>query len=209
MNIFEIAKNSDEFAIELSALLDLPLSLDIERFHVSGVLCSLAFEYWHGTRSLVLNNFLPCAATTLRSQFESILRSIWVLYVASNDQIEKLSDNLCADSENAAKKIPLANDMLIALSKGGDKNAYDALIRFKNNSWGALNSFVHSGIHAVYRHKEGYPEEILVNLLKNSNGLAVISAMHFAILSGNQPMQKDIIDLAGKRPHCMPDPIAL
>lgn len=207
MNLSEIGRQSDEFALEITGILDLPLAYNLERFHVSRTLCSLAFEYWNATRLLVMNKYLPSAATAHRSQFESIVRSIWALNVASNDAIDKLSDHLSVDSEKAAKGIPLANDMIIALSKGAPKNIYDVLSRFKESSWNALNSFVHSGIHAVYRHKTGYPEKLLIDIMRNSNGLGVVSGMQMAILSGNQNLQKEILEMAGKRSQCMPDSI--
>lgn len=147
---------------------------------------------------------LPSAAVVQRSQFEAIVRSIWLLNVASNDQVLKLSMDLNEDSERSAKNIPLANDMLNALATGADKNAYDALMRFKDNSWNALNSFVHSGIHAIYRHKAGYPENLAIDVLRNSNGLAVLAGMQYSILSGFQNLQKSILELAEKHSRCMP-----
>ncbi len=61
-----------------------------------------------------------------RSQFEALLRSVWLTYAAAEKDIEKLNANLDLDSEQAAKNILQAQDMLEALSKSGPKEAYDA-----------------------------------------------------------------------------------
>lgn len=50
----------------------------------------------------------------------------------------------------------------------------------------ALNSFVHGGIHALRRHQEGFPVQIVRQLIECSNGLVTIAAMMLAILTGDR-----------------------
>jgi hypothetical protein len=139
-----------------------------------------------------------------RSQFEALLRSVWLTYAAAEKDIEKLNANLDLDSEQAAKNILQAQDMLEALSKSGPKEAYDALAGFKDNSWKALNSYVHAGIHPIRRHSEGYPMALAHGTLCNANGLGILSGMQAVVLSGAQPLQSKILDLAARHPSCMP-----
>lgn len=87
------------------------------------------------------------------------------------------------------------------------KQAYEALTRFKDNSWKALNSYAHAGIHPIRRHHDGYPLKLIHDVLRNTNGLAVMSCMHAVMLSGQQPLQRTLMELAGKRSECMPAPI--
>jgi hypothetical protein len=128
-------------------------------------------------------------------------------YAASEAEVSKLTASLDLESEQAAKNIAQAQHMLEALAKSGPKEAHAALARFKDNSWKALNSYAHAGIHPLRRHADGYPEPLMHSILCNANGLAVMSAMQAAVLSGAQPLQREVLRLAANHPTCMPPPL--
>lgn len=142
-----------------------------------------------------------------RAQFEALTRSIWLTYAASDEQISKLTGDLSLKSEQAAKNMPQIAQMMQALDKSGPQQAHEALARFKENSWKALNSYAHAGIHPIRRHHDGYPLKLLHDVLRNTNGLAVMSCMQAVVLSGQQPLQRTLLELAGKHSACMPPPI--
>jgi len=135
------------------------------------------------------------------------LRSIWLVYAASEDQVSKLTTTLSLASEQAAKSMPQVAEMMSDLAKKAPPQAYEALSRFKDNSWKALNSYAHAGIHPIRRHGEGYPLRLLHDVLRNANGLAVMSCMQAVVLSGLQPLQRTLLELAGSRAVCMPPPL--
>ncbi len=198
---------TEEFSSKLFDLIDLPLYDQTTRLVTSDVARSMSLEHWAATLSLLQSALLPSAITVHRAQFEALLRSIWVLYAATDQQIEKLSSELSQETEQAAKNLPMVADMMAAVEKAGPPQAHDALLRFKENSWRALNSYAHAGIHPIRRHAEGYPVALIESIAKNANGLAVVAAMQAAVLSGLQPLQRQILDLAAKYPECMPPPL--
>jgi len=201
----DIFKATDELADELLRLIDLPLFDRSQRLAVSNVACSLSFEHWVATRRLLETGLFPSAVVVHRTQFEALLRSIWIFYLASDEQLSKLAAELTIETEQGAKNLPLVADMMSALSKKGPPQAYDALNRFKENSWKALNSYAHAGIHPIRRHDaEGYPTQLIESVTKNANGLAIVAAMQAAVLSGVQPLQRNILDLAAQYSGCMP-----
>jgi len=59
------------------------------------------------------------------------------------------------------------------------------LLSFKEVNWHALNSFVHSGIHPLRRHAEGYPVELIEIAVRNCNGLNVMVLQLGTIMSGD------------------------
>jgi hypothetical protein len=203
----DIFEATEEFAAKLCQLIDLPPYDDSSRLAISVVACSMSLEHWQANLHLLQAGLLPSAATVHRAQFEALLRSVWVLYAASDEQLSKLSAELTIEAEQNAKNLPQAADMLAAVGKKGPSQAFDALNRFKENSWKALNSYTHTGIHSIRRHAEGYPMQLIESIAKNSNGLAVVSAMQAAVLSGLQPLQREILDLAAQYPGCMPPPL--
>ncbi len=184
--------------------IEYPLFDNSERLVVSDVACSLSLEHWHSIRVNLRLGYLPSALVLHRAQFEAVVRSIWVLYCASDEQIAKLSTELTLESEQAAKNMPQISQMMGVLEKKAPIEAFNALSRFKENSWKALNSYAHAGIHPIRRHSEGYPIPLIHNVLKNANGLAVLSCMQAAVLSGRQTLQRDILRLAESKASCMP-----
>jgi hypothetical protein len=198
---------TDEFAEKLLQLIDLPLYEESLRLAVSDVACSMSLEHWVATRNLLNSGMLPSAAIVHRAQFESLLRSIWILYAASEDQLAKFSADLNLETEQNAKNLPQVSDMMAAVNKNGPLQAYEALNRFKETSWKVLNSYVHAGIHPIRRHAEGYPVQLIESIARNANLLAVLSAMQAAVLGGVQQLQREILELAAQYPVCMPPPL--
>jgi hypothetical protein len=202
-----IFDESDALAAEILALVDVPLFDDSPRIKTSDVACSLSLEHWASTRALLRSGLLPSAVVVHRAQFEALARSIWLLYAASDDHLPKLTATLSLESEQAAKNMHQTAEMMRDLERKAPPPAFDALSRFKDNSWKALNSFAHAGIHPIRRHHDGYPERMLHDILRNANGLAIVSCMQAAILSGQQSLQRDVLAAAAKRPICMPPPL--
>lgn len=204
MKSFEIFDESDSLAEELQEVIDLPLFDNSSKIRTSDVACSLSLEHWHSARALLRAGLLSSALVVHRAQFEALTRSIWLTYAASDEQIAKLTADLSLESEQAAKNMPQIAQMMQALEKSGPHQAYAALARFKDNSWKALNSYAHAGIHPIRRHHDGYPLKLLHDVLRNTNGLAVMSCMQAVVLSGQQPLQRTLLELAGRRSACMP-----
>jgi hypothetical protein len=202
-----IFDESDALAAEIMALVDAPLFDDSPRIKISDVACSLSLEHWASTRALLRAGLLPSAVVVHRAQFEALARSVWLLYAASDDHLSKLTATLSLESEQAAKNMPQTAEMMQELAKKAPPPAFDALSRFKDNSWKALNSFAHAGVHPIRRHHDGYPVRLLHDVLRNANGLAIVCCMQAAILSGQQPLQRNVLVAAAKRPTCMPPPL--
>jgi hypothetical protein len=200
-NIFD---DTDALATELLAVIAVPTYDNSPRIVTSDVACSLALEHWQSVRVLLREGLLPSAVVVHRAQFEATVRSIWLLYAASDACVEKLGAALSQESEQAAKNMPQTNVMMERLATKAPQQAFDALARFKENSWKALNSYAHAGIHPMRRHGEGYPAGLIGNILRNANGLGVVACMQAAILSGQQPLQAQLLSVAEGYPTCMP-----
>ena len=188
-------------------MLDLRPFDNSDRVRVSALACSMSLEHWDATRLLLMSELLPSALVVHRSQFEALVRSIWILYAATDESISKLAVELTLESEQAAKNLPSVLVMMEAIRAKAPPQAHDVLVRFKDNSWKALNSYAHAGIHPLRRHEQGYPISLITNVFKNTNGLAMVSGMQAVVLAGQQPMQKQILQLASQYPNCLPEPL--
>lgn len=68
-----------------------------------------------------------------------------------------------------------------------------------------MNSYVHGGIHVLQRHGAGYPEQLIIDIVKSSNGLLTMTAMMAAILTGNQHIAKDVSKIQRRNEDCLPE----
>lgn len=201
----ELFEESERLVVELLQLVDLPTIVS-QRVQISDTACSLALEHWHAVRSLLELGLLPSALVVHRSQFEALVRSVWLAYAACDADLAKLTATLDLESEQVAKNIPTVNVMMQRIQEKAPAAAYSALARFKEHNWKALNSYTHAGIHPLRRHADGYPKALLSAVLCNANGLGIMSCMQAVALSGAQPMQQQVLEIAAKYPRCTPGP---
>lgn len=191
----------------LASIVDHPLFDDSLRVRLSATLAVSSLQFAAAARVLCGEGLLLGASTTLRSQFEALLRSVWVLHRATENQIDRLSADLNQETQQASKNIPLANEMLSELEKMPQlKNLLIALSEFKSSSWLPLNSFVHSGIHAVHWTKHGAPSQLLENIFCASNGLSLLAFQGIGILTGRPDVQSKLIAAAANFSSVLPKP---
>ena len=172
-------------------------------------MCSVAMEHATALRTLMARR-LPTAATSLiRLQFEALTRAVWLLYAASDTAIDKLLAPLTLDSEQAAKNLPGASDMIEQIGKrvgqGVPPAVYQMLSHFMEVSWHAMNSFVHGGIHPLRRSADGFPVHLALQILRNSNGLSTMTGMTMAVLTGDEAVAKSMSKIQPAFADCLPD----
>lgn len=173
---------SEAFEDELFGLLeDSPFSSDDQSAAVLAM-CNIALEHANALRELIRAGLPTSAMSMLRLQYEAVVRAIWVLYAASDNAIAKLVAPLTPETAQAASNShPAFSVMLKEIEQKGPPGVHRLLSEFKDYSWRPLNSFVHGGIHAVSRHREGYPVALLAQAMRQSNNLVHMSAMALAL----------------------------
>ena len=80
------------------------------------------------------------------------------------------------------------------------------LKEFKEYSWKALSSYIHVGLHPLTRKAEGYPIALIEQVLRQSNGLALMGTMLLTMLSGDPRQQGKVAALQREFADCCPDP---
>jgi len=172
-------------------------------------MCAVSLQHAVSLRILVTSGCHTSAIGLMRLQFESLTRALWLLYVASDAAIAKLTAPLTPGNEQAAKNLPSVSEMVEQIRKEvGTKvppRAYQMIGRFKEVSWDSLNSFVHGGIHPLHRHAEGYPPQLILDVLRNSNGLSTMAGMTLAILTGNENIARSMGRVQPAFEDCLPE----
>ena len=156
-------------------------------------MCNVTFEHAAGLRLLIAGGCFTPAFALMRLQFEAVTRAMWLLYVAPDSAVEKMSAPLSLENEQAAKNLPSVSEMVEQIRKGVGTRvpvaAWEMLDRFKDLNWRSLNSFVHGGIHALRRHRDGYPVKLILDVIRNSNALSTMAGMTMALLTDQETAQ--------------------
>ncbi len=207
-NLEELLCRSSDLDDAIMNILD-PESYQVfdasKRITASFLACSVSFEHGRSLRVLIHEDFPTSAISLMRLQYEALLRAVWLLYAAPDSSVEKLQTKLTSDTEKAANKLPMLSEMLKAIEGKAPSAAVQMLTHFKDVSAGALNSFVHGGIHPLQRVSDGYPLPLLIGVIRNSNGLLTMSGMMFAILSGNSVLAKRMGGIQMAFKDCLPE----
>lgn len=198
---------AEELLGHLADLVDLPLFESSDRLILSQTLAIASLQFAASVRQLCDSHLALGSAAVLRSQFEALLRSVWTLHCANDLQVENLSSQLSSKSQQTSKNIPMAADMIEAIEKVPNlANLLISLREFKDSSWVPLNSFVHSGVHAVHWTKYEPPLALFDQMFRSSNGLAVLAFMHLAILTGKRGLQNEVSSICATYSSCLPVP---
>lgn len=195
---------SEEFEGDLFGLLeDSSFSRDDKSTAILAM-CNIALEHANALRELIRIGLPTSAMSMLRLQYEAVVRSIWVLYAASDNAIAKLVAPLTPETAQAASNsLPAFSAMLKEIEQKGPPGVHRLLSEFKDYSWRPLNSFVHGGIHAVSRHREGYPVGLLAQAMRQSNNLVHMSAMALAFHLNDGRVLMSVVAIHTKYADCL------
>ncbi|MGH8619456.1 MAG: DUF6988 family protein [Burkholderiales bacterium] len=200
----QVFEASERLRDELEIAFSMPPFDASDRKRVSVLACSLSLEHADAVRLLLANTLVPSALVAHRAQYEAAVRAVWAFYAASPTHIDKLSADLTLDAEQSAKNLPTTHEMMVALGPKAPAPAFQVLSNFRSNSWGALNSFAHAGIHPLKRHEQGYPPVLLEQVQRNANAVALVAAMQAAVLTGSQPLVHEIGQFQKKYQDVLP-----
>ncbi len=183
---------SAEFESYVLNVLSHPVYDDSERVRVSKIMCSVSLEHAESFKILLASRKFTLAVGLLRLQFECLVRGMWVLYVATDISVSKLTAELNEENLKRADNLPMLSEMIKKLEVTAPKNAIDPILEFKQYSWKPLSGYLHGGLHAIDRHSKGYPVALLEQALKASNGVNGMVAVLGSILSGRVSLTEDV-----------------
>ena len=204
MLIDQLLTRSAVLEDRLSDFFALPFANETSRLKATRALASLGFEHAQGLKHLVAAGLYTPAAALLRIQYESLVRALWVLYVAADSQAELMIAELTQETAKQASRIPMLSQMLESIEEKAPHAPVAHLKEFKHYSWRPLSSFVHGGIHAVSRHGRGFPLELVLMKVRHSNGLLGIAGNLLLILAGVPPDAGRMARIYAEFADCFP-----
>ena len=178
-------KNKNLFEQSLSMVLELQQEIigsDVvdcgPRLDLAEQCIYISFEHGIGVNTLLTVELATQAMILLRSQFEAVVRAYWILFIASNQKISKLTFEYTFEEQFESDNYPMVSEMLEKLSNANleAKPIIEHFLAFKKYHLKQLNSLVHTGKQAFIRDEMGYEEDMLWDLMRQSNNLVTAAA---------------------------------
>lgn len=205
--ILALAERSEQFEEAIQSCFPSTgqmLAIDTVQNQLAASACHLSIEHASVVREAFVIEAPNSGSGVLRMQYEALLRAAWLIFVATPAHIGKLSPDLTPEAELAAKNLPSSGEMLAKVMEVAPPGLTVHLAEFNQYSRHALNSYVHSGIHPLSRIRDGFPEEMLLTLLRISNGLMHIAYRLLAMLTGSQRRMDRVTHLYERFTDCCP-----
>lgn len=150
----------------------------------------VSIEHGQSARLLLLAECAPNSGVALlRSQYEALVRSVWLLFCASDTEVARLAAPLSHSAEQDAKNMAGPLDMLLEIQARAPDALKQQLSAFRDAQWKTLNSFVHAGIHPLSHATGGFPEALAIEIARSSNALAHLAYRVCASLAGNDRLE--------------------
>jgi hypothetical protein len=201
----QLLERSEALYLEMVTRLDeVPPVSGVPRVAVSFSACALSLEHGNSLRVLVSVGNASSAIALMRLQFEALIRSMWLLYAATDEEVEKIGATLSDEALEETRNFPVASKMLSALSTKAPADKHQMVLGFKNGMWAHLNSFVHAGLHPIRRQTEGYPLQLIEQMVRASNAVATMSGMMAALLTGEPRIVESMRLIQREFTDCLP-----
>lgn len=164
----------------------------------------VANQHGEALRALLDMDLGVSGVAMLRLQYEAVLRAVWTLWAANEQDLNKLSAPLTPATIKAANSLGMANDLLKAIEAAQAPDDLKRSLReIRTSSWDVLNSYVHAGLHPLRRHDTTQEHEMTTSL-RMSNGLSAISCGLITVVGQQPARQRDINIVCLAHPECMP-----
>lgn len=161
-----------------------PYKSTYNKDQLTQVCSDLSFQHAKSLRVLYDLELDGTATAILRMQFESVVRLMWLHFSASDSFIEGYAGSISVD--NPPKDFPSVTEMIEKIKKSGVRGPGEALEEFKEVAWKGMNNHIHNGYLALSRHVNSYPEELVIQIISNSNALNLMTAMVLARVNQSQ-----------------------
>jgi hypothetical protein len=165
-------------------------------------LAGISFEHSNSIMLLMATNNYTTAVALLRLQYEAVARGMWLHFAAKEGFLKKYAGPI--DVKKLPPDFPTITEMIEDISKGPVKGPGEMLRSFKEVTWSGMNSYVHNGFLPIERFINGYPFELLVQIMQSSNALNIMIAMVLARMSGDVKRVNLVKQLQVDFKDCLP-----
>ena len=165
-------------------------------------LSGISFEHSDSIMHLMTLNNYTTAVSLLRLQYEAVARAMWTHFAAEDSFLDKYAAPI--DIKKLPPDFPTITEMIDQITKGPVKGPGEMLQQFKDVTWSGMNSYVHNGFLPIERFLNGYPHELLVQIMQSSNALNTMISMVLARMSQDMDKVNLVKNLQVDFQDCLP-----
>ncbi|MGE0667246.1 MAG: hypothetical protein AB7O49_11875 [Sphingomonadales bacterium] len=156
---------------------------------IAGSLLDIAVEHHAGIIALVSARIYGSAFALIRSEFEALVRALWLQLAASPKELKTAVEN---DSW------PRFTKMIEAIECHPDFSE-KILSGLKASAWTAMNGYTHGGMHQIVRRmtaqntiEPNYDPDEVLEVLKASGSIALLAFQQMARLAQKTDLENEI-----------------
>lgn len=175
-----LLSRSQQLHVELVKYINqqVPFEDTFNRFEISHSLGMLSLEHARSVQLLLDTNMNKSAIALLRVQFESLVRGVWVLYCASDQNLSKYH------SQSQNDHNIMLSGMLNKIQITAPPYIFTMLSECNAQISKITNSYIHSGKLSLQTYEN---ESLLSSMIKISNNLVCLSSQLCLINQGITP----------------------
>jgi hypothetical protein len=197
---------SKKLEADLIPLFEHPRSPRSQQTLLTMTLCDLALEFWSSQRLLIGAGRHAAAMALVRLQFEAVVRAIWMHHGASEEWLTRFTAPMAPEQLAEPVLGPNVDAMLLTIGRTAPPFIAQMLGELKSASWQPMNSYVHGGIRAIGQTLAGSTPHQLVSVLRNGNGLALLTANLLVVAHADPRLVGLIRAIQARHGECMPPP---
>lgn len=164
--------------------------------------CRAALEHAISQRLLLGSGQHGTALALVRLHFETTVRAAWILLGASDDWLNKFTEPVPVGSLEETHLGPPILSMLNSIEARAPEMAIEGKKLYQTVK--VMHSFVHGGAHLVAHALRGYPNEKLVDVLRNRNLLCLMLCNVVVVASGKKELAGSVTRLSRMHASVMP-----
>lgn len=161
-----------------------------ERCRLAAGCLDMAMEHWKAIVQLTAKELYGSAASLLRAEFEAYVRGVWLLFCASDTQIEQFKE------DKLERKF---GDLIDDIEK---LEAYDVgtLSYIKERSWAHMNSLLHSGFSQVVRRNTDqeirpiYTDTEIQGALTSATSFGILASVEIANMAKDEKLTMEFVE---------------
>lgn len=203
-SIQELLKQSHRLDADIGALFEEAGPPPSRRALLTMAMCQVAMEHGASQRLLIEAGCHVTALALVRLHFEAVVRAIWLHHGASEEWLERFSAPTAPQQLAEPVLGPPVDAMLQRIDATAPPFVGKMLRDLKTATWAPMNSYVHGGVRAVVQALAGCPPSQLDSVLRNGNGLALLTANVFVITSGDGRFVGRIAHIQAAHRACLP-----
>lgn len=195
---------SEVLQADLAPLFEHPRTPRDRRALLTLALCDVAMEFWSSQRLLIATGRDNAAMVFVRVHFEAVVRAIWLHHGATEEWLERFVAPMAPGQLSEPVLGPNVDAMLQTIARTAPGFLARMLGALKTASWQPMNSYVHAGVRPIVQGLAGAPPHQLESVLRNGNGLALLTANLLVVALGDPALAGKIRHIQAANLECMP-----